>query len=362
MPIREKSFRIGCGRYVQEEGAILTCGEEIRRLGHAPLILGGKTALSLTRTTLEESVKNACDAYEIITYTGTCNHEMAKEYAALAREKGYDVIVGVGGGVLMDFAKLCACYAELPVINIPTSSATCAAYTAMSVCYTPEGRTLSGKHFQKEVDCVLVDTAILARQPIRLLLAGIFDALAKFIEIKHRYHADDPDSPLGLDWAYIMAQYSYQLLTEKIRPCIEDMQKGLITKAMEEVFFTAIAATGAISGIARGSNQCALAHEFYENTRTFYPVSSRPYLHGEIVGVGLLLQNQFNGELAENEGLLELMHAHHMPCTISQLTVEKKPAAMENYFEEMKNCSSIDPACPHDLEKLRSALTYLWNL
>ena len=73
MPIREKSFRIGCGRYVQEEGAILTCGEEIRRLGHAPLILGGKTALSLSQDHFEASVKNTFDAYEIIDYNGTCN-------------------------------------------------------------------------------------------------------------------------------------------------------------------------------------------------------------------------------------------------------------------------------------------------
>jgi hypothetical protein len=64
---------------------------------------------------------------------------------------------------------------------------------------------------------------------------------------------------------------------------------------------TTIAATGVISGIARGSNQCALAHKFYETARTLFPDASKPYLHGEMVGVGLLLQNHYNGEVENNE-------------------------------------------------------------
>jgi len=33
MPIKEKSFRIGCGRYVQEPGALNGLGTEVLRLG-----------------------------------------------------------------------------------------------------------------------------------------------------------------------------------------------------------------------------------------------------------------------------------------------------------------------------------------
>ena len=74
---------------------------------------------------------------------------------------------------------------------------------------------------------------------------------------------------------------------------------------------------GIISGIARGSNQTALGHKFYEATRFLFPKSSRPYLHGEIVGVGLLLQNYFNGEEGNNEYLVSLMKKYGMPHTVS---------------------------------------------
>ena len=134
---------------------------------------------------------------------------------------------------------------------------------------------------------------MIAAQPVRLLLAGVFDALAKFVEIKQRYRVG-ASAPLGLDYAYVMAAHSYDVLMQRTRPCIEAMQRGEITEDVEQVIFTAIAATGVISGIARGANQCALAHKFYENSRYLYFEESRAFLHGEIVGVGLLLQNHFN--------------------------------------------------------------------
>jgi glycerol dehydrogenase-like iron-containing ADH family enzyme len=155
MPIREESFRIGCGRYIQGAGYIKRVGEEVLRLGKAPLIVGGKTALSITGSELEKSVAETCKGYEFVTHTGTCNEERAKELADLAEEKGYDVIVGVGGGVICDFAKLVAHFAALPVINVPTSSATCAAYASLSVRYTVEGRTVGSKHYDHEVNAVM---------------------------------------------------------------------------------------------------------------------------------------------------------------------------------------------------------------
>ena len=91
-----------------------------------------------------------------------------------------------------------------------------------------------------------------------------------------------------------MSKASYQFLNDKTAKCICDMKRGEVSDDVEKVIFAAIAATGVISGIARGSNQCALAHKFYETTRTLFPEAAKPYLHGEIVGVGLLLQNHFN--------------------------------------------------------------------
>ena len=360
MPIREESFRIGCGRYLQRAGLLKECGGEIASLGKAPLIVGGKTALELTRETIEKSVRKSGLRYGVEEHRGSCNRERAEELAQRVAREGYDVIVGVGGGVLMDFAKLIGDVAHLPVINIPTSSATCAAYTPLSVCYTPEGRTVGTVHFGYEVSAVLVDTAILAAQPTRLLLAGVFDALAKFLEIKQRYCEESEVNPLGLDWAYHLAKRSYQVLTEKTPGCLSDLKEGKITPAVEEIFFTAIAVTGVISGIARGSNQTALAHKFYEGTRAMFFEESRTYLHGEIVGVGLLLQNHFNGETEHNEFLLSLMKQYDMPSNLLEIGLTPTTAVQQQYFEKLKAGSAIDETDPDELTRLQAGLTYLF--
>ena len=138
MPIKESSFRIGCGRYVQEETLLSRAGGEIARLGRCPLIVGDDTALNIVRGTLIPSVEQDCEKYEIVVHNGSCNDERAAEIAEMAKAGGYNVIVGVGGGVIMDFAKLCAHFATLPVVNIPTSAATCAAPSVRSLPLMPE--------------------------------------------------------------------------------------------------------------------------------------------------------------------------------------------------------------------------------
>lgn len=362
MPIREKSFRIGAGRYLQERGILSTLAQEVLRLGRSPLIVGGKTALQITRPTVEDSLGSAELRYRIEEHRGTCNDEDAKVLAALARAEGYDVIVGIGGGVLMDFAKMIAYFANLPIINVPTSSATCAAYTPLSVRYTKQGRTVGSHHHEREVNAVLCDTAVIETQPPRLLLSGAFDAMAKFLEIKQRYDGESKDYPLGLDYAYVLAKHSYEELCRKSERALLDMQSGIDSDTAQQVVFLTVAATGVISGIARGSNQCALAHKFYEITRVLFNEEARGYLHGEIVGVGLLLQNHFNGETEKNDELLSLMKKYRMPAGIGDLGIARTEESFNEYYERLKNSSAIGESDADACTKLTASLRYLWSI
>ena len=362
MPIREKSFRIGSGRYLQEPGIIKALGEEVLRLGSSPLIVGGVTALDLTRSEIEKSVGAVCTRYRIEDHRGTCNDEDARDFADIALKEGYDVIVGVGGGVIMDFAKMIAHFASLPIINVPTSSATCAAYTPLSVRYTKEGRTVGSYHHKREVNAVLADTAVIATQPPRLLLSGVFDAMAKFVEIKQRYNEEVEDYPLGLDYAYVLSKRSYMELCDKTERALIDIKNGALSDTVEQVIFNTIAATGVISGIARGSNQCALAHKFYETTRVLFNEQARGYLHGEIVGVGLLLQNRFNGETEKNSELLNIMKKYSMPYRVTDVGIERTEESFYEYYNRLKDSSAINENDGEECERFESALRYLWNI
>ena len=84
---------------------------------------------------------DACVTLEFVVYPGYNTREAANHYAAYCTKNSFDVVVGVRGQ--KDHCGLSkrafAHMAELPVVNIPTQAATCAAYTPMSVMYTEEG-------------------------------------------------------------------------------------------------------------------------------------------------------------------------------------------------------------------------------
>lgn len=83
--------------------------------------------------------------------------------------------------------------------------------------------------------------------------------------------------------------------------------------ALERCIFHAIITTGLISGIARGRYQSAIAHAVYEAIRTCYTAQSRPWLHGEVVAVGLILQARYLGQEDMAEELLRLMKQQACP-------------------------------------------------
>ena len=364
MAIKEPSFRIGSGRYIQDDGLISSIGTEIIRHASSPLVIGGATALSITRDSISNSIGNHCNKYEIIEHRGTCNENDAERIADYALSNNFDLIVGVGGGVIMDFAKLTAARAHLGVVNVPTSIATCAAFTPLSVKYTEEGRTVGTEHFECEVNAVVADTAVLRRQPKRLVLSGVFDAIAKHTEITHRYDPTLPigSSPLGLSYASTLARSTRDLLMNETDGALSDMSLDYTTDRFSEIVFATVAVTGVISGIARGSNQTALAHKFYEITRQLFPVESRPYLHGEIVGVGLLLQNHYNGTLSDNDIITSLMHKYSMPASINVFGVPMDNETLMEYEYRISHSSAMSPDDKVAVAKLHDALKYLWSV
>jgi len=53
------------------------------------------------------------------------------------------LVIGIGGGALLDTVKAVARRLHLPVVAIPTIAATCAAWTPLSVWYNDAGQALS---------------------------------------------------------------------------------------------------------------------------------------------------------------------------------------------------------------------------
>lgn len=354
----ESSFRFGSGRYIQELGALSRIGEEVARLHcKSPMIFGGKTALALTRDPLTASLAAAGMSADITEYKGFCNRERAAEYADRAAKEGFDVIVGVGGGNICDLAKLVAAYGDLPVITIPTSSATCACFTPLSVTYTADFQAAGTVHHKCEVNAVLADTDILCRQPERLFAAGVYDALAKLIEINQRLQGKpEEEIDIELSASYAMSKYTYDKMTALFDEASKDLREGKNTKALSDMIFLSMAVTGVISGLARGSNQCAIAHKIYEGARTLYPLQVKDKLHGEMVAVGLLTQLYYNGQEDQVELFRAQMRRHGLAGSLSDLGIPAGRESLQAFYDYVLASTAMAGTGSEEQERFRRAL------
>lgn len=353
----ESSFRLGAGRYIQDEGAARRLGEEIKLLKcQKPYILHGKRAMEAAGEKITQSLlQNAMDAayYE---YTVFCNPNICESIVASEAFRGCDCVVGVGGGNVCDAAKLCAAMAGLPVITVPTSSATCAAYTPLSVCYNDEGQTIGTRHHKQEVNCVLADMDILCRQPVRLALAGIYDSMAKIYEINQRLLGKELDEvDIGLISSYQMSKYACDYLDRKKEECCRAFKAGECTKTVYDVVYVCIALTGVISGLARGSNQTAIAHKIYETLRFLFPQEVYDYMHGEMVAIGLIAQIHYNGE-GNEEAFATTMRVLGMPTSLHEIGLSQCEKACQMLYEKILNSSAMAGTNEQEHQRLWQAL------
>ena len=332
------AFKFGAGRYIQLPDALKMAGEEISRFGRKAFIIGGPTAISIVQEVLTASLTQSHVSYEIKVYPGYTTHEAVNTFAKYCSDNQFDVVVGAGGGKIMDLAKCIAHVANLPVVNIPTQAATCAAYTPMSVMYTDEGAAygnVGGNFYHDyEVSAIIVDENIMIYQPPRYAASGILDAMAKFIEVQHGHsemHYNDFN--IELYTAYTLAKYTYEILDRTCLKVYDDIKNHQLTKEVHDFLFINFAITSMISGISKAFGQTALAHEMYYCARMYFTKESLAYLHGEIVGTSLILQLAYNHTPEKIPAFKDFMEKMGMPVTLSELGIPETKDNIKKIYD-----------------------------
>ncbi|MBN2299252.1 MAG: iron-containing alcohol dehydrogenase, partial [Deltaproteobacteria bacterium] len=165
------------GRYVQGYEAIHRLKKLIPRYGSKGLLI---CSPSVSEKILPEILPLLEDAAPVAVekFGRECSDEEIARLAASAGQQTCDVIVGLGGGKTLDTAKAVAHEMNVPVIIAPTVASTDAPCSALSIIYREDtGRIKRVLLLRRNPDVVLVDTKIIANSPVRLLVAGMGDAL-----------------------------------------------------------------------------------------------------------------------------------------------------------------------------------------
>ncbi|BAZ51721.1 iron-containing alcohol dehydrogenase [Nostoc sp. NIES-4103] len=273
----------GCG-VLQEAAA------EIARLGSRPLIVAGRTLASVQKN-LQPILETQQLQIAQADYGADCCEATLKSLKKAAKEHKADVIIGIGGGKAMDTAKLVAHQLELPVVTIPTSAATCAAWSALSNVYSPEGAFLYDVALSRCPDLLILDYDLIQTAPQHTLVAGIGDAIAKWYEAS--VSSGHLQQTLIIS-AVQQARVLRDILLQKSTAALE--QPG--SEVWQEVVDATVLLAGVIGGLGGAQCRTVAAHAVHNGLTH---ISGHASIHGEKVAYGILVQLRLEEMIPGNQ-------------------------------------------------------------
>ncbi len=291
-------IQIGAGRYYQHHGALDVIGAEAAYYGRRIFVLySDDVVYSKTVNKISTSLKQAGVEFTDLVFEGPSTEKSFEYIAEQIKESDSDVIIGVGGGRIIDIAKGASDIADVRIITVPTSAATCAAYAILYVVYGEDGSVEKSSFLQREISAVIVDMDIVVNDcPERYLASGISDAMAKSPEFLFTMlNLGDEASLATSDIAIRIAEYTYNQYLKNSERAMEDMKEKKETVLLDNIVCMNIMLTGLISDLSTGGKQLAIAHNFYDAICCLHKDIREKYLHGELVGLALPLQIAING-------------------------------------------------------------------
>ena len=339
----------GAGTYIQGKNALSRIGELLQhRQAKRPLIIAGKTAYEKVGQIVHDMFKKRGYECDAVIYGGPCTIQDTEALCQRACKEGRDCIVGMGGGKVLDLSKAVADFARLPVFCVPTIAATCAAVTPLSAMYAEDGKFVKNLYHTSSVAGVVADLDVLVAAPPRYLAAGIADAFAKSCEYSSfqksmKYETSD----FGRFMGYRLALPNDEILLKIGRDAYKANIAGRVNRAFCDAVSCVISVTGVISGMgayaAAGGARFAVAHAFNELIRGHYVSDVSRWLHGELVGVGVLCQMALNGR--SDEEIMRrrtLMQAMGLPTSLNDLQLNFTSKEILRFVDELIELKQFD--------------------
>ena len=306
------------GKYVQGAGELSRLGNYAKQFGKKALILISASGYKRTGGVIEKSF-DGTDCNIVFDYfNGECCKTEIQRLIEVVKKENCDMVIGVGGGKILDTAKAVAYYEHTPVIICPTIASTDAPCSALSVIYTEDGVFEEYLFLPANPNMVLMDTEVIAKSPARLTVAGMGDALATYFEARACYQKDAISCAGGHGTmaAMALAELCFDTLMEEGVKAKIALEAGVCTTAVEKV----IEANTLLSGIGFESGGLAGAHAIH-NGLTVLEECHHMY-HGEKVAFGtitqLMLENIPADELEEIVGFCVEVG---LPVTLKELGV-----------------------------------------
>ena len=309
------TLMVSPAQVVRGSGVLPECGPLIAKLGRRPLVVGGDRTLQSATPFLSEMLSDFSVA-QASYRTDCCEMSLTQLRQAVADHRA-DMIIGIGGGKALDTAKLLAYQMKLPVVTIPTSAATCAAWTALSNVYSERGAFRYDVGLPTCPELLLLDYELVATAPRRTLVAGIGDAIAKWYEASVSSGHSSQTLIIG---AVQQARVLRDILFQKSAAALENPGGD----EWREVVDASVLMAGVIGGMGGAQCRTVAAHAVHNGLTQI--LASHSMLHGEKVAYGILVQLRLEElesgnalAVAARQQLLRFYTQIGLPMTLSDL-------------------------------------------
>lgn len=261
---------------------------------------------------------------EILKITGA-TLEAVEEAQKVIHEQKAGLIVGCGGGSVIDTAKLSSARESRPFISVPTI----ASHDGLSsprASIKQKGKSVSIQGHSPIA--IVADTKVVAEAPFRFTAAGCGDLIANITAVRDWRLANTLGYEYYGDYAASLSLMSATIIinnSQMIKP--NDVQSARLV-------LEALIASGIAMGIAGSSRPSSGAeHKF---SHALDQIAPKPALHGEQSGLGTIMMAYLHG--INWHEIRDALSAVGAPTTAKQLSIDS-----EYIIEALEIAHKINP-------------------
>jgi glycerol dehydrogenase len=293
-------------RYVQGPNTLTQIGDHLEILGvKKPLIVGGPTALSACRESIQQSITAKGMTCVFQPFGGETTWKEIGKIKRACQSGGHDAIISCGGGKVLDAGRTAAAAyavnagvtppqvvagvgAGVLCIQVPTIAATDAPTAKVSVIYDEKGAFETFLVFPTNPAMVFVDTEVIAKAPVTQLVSGMGDALATYFEADISYRTATPVLAGGQcsRTALMIAKLAFDTLMQYGVQAKIEVENKIAGPALEAI----VEANILLSGLGYENGGLGAAHAIALSYTRIYPFFQKHPSHGQFVAFSTLAQ------------------------------------------------------------------------
>jgi len=285
-------------------GQIPSVCEDLK-LGKSALLVSGKSTMLLAGDTIRKILD---EHYTIKPFIA---EEISMPVIKKAQKAaaGMDFLIGVGGGRVIDTAKIVSYNLDIPFISVPTAASHDGIASSRASVPTVEGH--ASLDAQPPI-AIVADTGIIASAPHRFLASGCADIISNYTaildwELAHRVKGE----PIS-EYAIALSKMTAEILVKNshlIKPHQEPSAR-FVTNAL--------VSSGVAMSIA-GSSRPASGGE-HKFSHALDKLAPGKALHGESCGIGTIISMYLHG--GDWKGIRASLKSIGAPVTPAEVGID----------------------------------------